>query len=777
MAAGAWAAALWGAVYADTHVAPDAAWAAIAAWSACLGALVLTATARRPTPRTTAAVAVLTCAGAAAVLSHLALAQPSRSIDHMSIDGGRALRITATVTGKVEPTARGLGFDAVVDQVRIGVDVHAVALPVTVRVSPEDVRGLAHLAPGARVEVFGTAFRADAGERSVLIVQATTGADVVNPPRGLLATTAHLRERFVATAHDLPPPGAGLVPGLAVGDTASVSSELDAAMKASSLSHLTAVSGANCALVVGIAFAIAALCGAPRGIRVLVALVALGGFVALVTPEPSVARAAVMAAVAMLGVLLGRVGAGLSMLCLAVVVLLVGDPWLAGEIGFALSVAATASLLLLAGPLADGIARWMPRPLALALSVPLAAQLACGPLLIIVEPSVSLYGVAANLLAAPAAPLATIVGLAACLAAPLPVLQAGLAAVAWIPATWIAGTAETVARLPGASVPWLDSGWGIASLAGVGAAIVVVFIARGRGPVVRVTRAVASAALAALIGVGAGGVALSGVLAPTTVPTAWSVAACDVGQGDAVLVRSADAIALIDTGPDPERLQECLRRFAVDRIDLLVLTHFDVDHVGGIAAVNGRVELALHGPVPDAAAHAVLRRLTEGGAHLTDAAAGLAGELGDAAWRVLWPTSGSVAFLPGNDSSVVLEIAGGGVPTSLFLGDLSAAPQRTLLASGRLRSGYQLVKIAHHGSADQADELYRALQPVVAVVTVGEDNDYGHPRAEILRLLASLGASTARTDRDGIVVVAVADGALAVWRERAPPSGGVHGPG
>ncbi|MBD7958679.1 ComEC/Rec2 family competence protein [Microbacterium sp. Sa4CUA7] len=776
VAAGAWAAALVGALLADARAAPDAASVALVAWSVCLGALALAATSRRHALRTTAAVAALTCAGAAAVLSHLALAQPGRTIDHLSVTGGRALSVMATVTGKVEPSARGLGFDAIADRVSVGTDAHAVTLPVTIRVSPGDVRGLEDLAPGARVEVFGTAFRADPGERSVLVVQATTGLNVVTPPTGVLATAAHLRERFVATAHDLPPPGSGLVPGLAVGDTASVSTELDAAMKASSLSHLTAVSGANCALVVGIAFAAAAACGAPRSIRVIIALAALGGFVLLVTPEPSVARAAVMAAVAMLGVLLGRIGAGLSLLCLAVVVLLVGDPWLAGEIGFALSVAATASLLLLGGPLAEGIARFMPRPLALALAVPLAAQLACGPLLIIVEPSVPLYGVAANLLAAPAAPIATIVGLAACLAAPIPVLQAGLAAVAWLPATWIAGTAHTVASLPGASMPWLDSGWGVAALAGVSAAISVVLIARGSAPAVRATRALAAAGLAVLLGVGAGGVALSSVLAPATVPTAWSVAACDVGQGDAVLVRSARAIALIDTGPDPEPLVDCLRRFGVDRIDLLVLTHFDADHVGGLAAVAGRADVVLHGPAPDAAAQVALRRFADGGAQLVDATVGLRGELGDAQWRVLWPTARS-AFLPGNDASVVIEMVGGGMPSSLFLGDLSAAPQRALLASGELRSSYQLVKVAHHGSADQADELYRALQPVVALVTVGVDNDYGHPRAEILRVLASVGASTARTDRDGVIVVAVQQGSIAVWRERAPPGGGVGGPG
>src|SRR5690606_25237668 len=120
-----------------------------------------------------------------------------------------------------------------------------------------------------------------------------------------------------------------------------------------------------------------------------------------VSPEPSVVRAATMAAIAMLGVLLGRPGAGVSVLALAVVVLLVLDPWLAASLGFALSTAATGALLLAAAPLTDGLARWMPRPVALAVAVPLAAQLACGPLLVLIDPRVPLYGVVANMLAAP----------------------------------------------------------------------------------------------------------------------------------------------------------------------------------------------------------------------------------------------------------------------------------------------------------------------------------------------------------------------------------------
>src|SRR5690349_13550998 len=173
-------------------------------------------------------------------------------------------------------------------------------------------------------------------------------------------------------------------------------------MKASSLSHLTAVSGANCAIITAAAFALAAACGLRRGLRVGLAVLALAAFVVLVTPQPSVVRAGAMAVVVLIAIASGRPGGGVAALSLAVVGLLVVDPWLARDYGFALSAAATAGLLLLAAPLAARLGRVMPRPVAMVLAVPIAAQLACQPILVLLDPAIAVYGVPANLLAAPA---------------------------------------------------------------------------------------------------------------------------------------------------------------------------------------------------------------------------------------------------------------------------------------------------------------------------------------------------------------------------------------
>jgi competence protein ComEC len=719
---------------------------------------------------TAVSLAVVSLALAAAVCGQVALAQPARAAaSALGIDGGRAIDVHALVVGKVERDATGtLRLDAVASRIDRGRERHRVDVPVSIAVAPGDVSGQ-RLDVGSTVVASGTVFRADPGERAVLVVRASRGIRVEAAPRGLLALASDLRRGLVASAQGLPQPGAGLVPGLAVGDTSAVDPELVAAMKVTSLTHLTAVSGANCALVVGIAFGVAALCGARRGIRVAVGVAALALFVGIVTPEPSVVRAAIMAAIAMIGVLLGRTGTGVSLLCTAVVVALLGDPTLALSLGFALSAGATAALLVLARPLAAGLSRWMPRALALALSVPLSAELVCGPLLMTINPAIPLYGIVANLLADPAAGPATILGLAACLAAPLPLLQSGLAALAWIPAAWIAGTAQTTGSLPAHLVPWLTGVMGVASFGTVAVAVALVVI---RPP--RLRRAIAPAAgvLAIVVGVVAGTGLSSTAMARVGLPSTWGIGACDVGQGDALLVRSDGGTALIDTGPDPAPVEACLRRLGIDRVDILVLTHYDKDHAGGFQALLGRVDTVLHGPVGKPSDQRVLDRLERAGARLVDAHTGMSGRLGAATWTVLWPQARNRAFPPGNESCIVLDIRGGDVPPSLFLCDTDAAVQRALLRGGALRPPYAVVKVAHHGSADQEPRLYAGLRAPVALISVGLGNDYGHPRAPTLAFLMALGARIHRTDQEGMLLVTLVEAGVEVRHERAPPPGG-----
>lgn len=747
------------------------AWA-IALWGIALVGLAWASTTRQPSRRASVALAVviLTAAAGAMTATHVSYAEQSRdALRGLEVTGGRAVTVEAIVVGKVEHRSDGsLTFDASASEVRTGPTVRAVSGEISVRVAPADVSALPALDVGALIVAAGSARHTEAADRAVLEITASRGVEIRRAPEGLMRVASDLRQQLVEAARALPSPGAQLVPGLAVGDTALVDQQLDGEMKASSLSHLTAVSGANCALVVGLAFASAALCGASRALRVTAGMIALAGFVVLVTPEPSVVRAGAMATIAMLAVLWGRPGAGLAVLSLAVTVLLVIDPWLSMSLGFALSAAATCSLLLLSRPLADGLARHLPRPLALAISIPLAAQLACGPLLALIAPTVPLYGVVANMLAAPAAPVATIVGLAACLTSWAPPLRDGLIAIAWLPAAWVAGTARTFSSLPGGALPWLEGWPGAASLTAVGVCIALV-VGRFRARHVagarahRTARMLASASLAITVGAIAGGMALGSFAGRLTLPADWSVLMCDVGQGDALLIRSERQVALIDLGPDAAALGSCLARAGVDRIDLLVLSHFDEDHIGGADAVADRIDTVIHGPATPEGQR-LLNQLDAAGTTIHPVSAGTTGSLGDATWRVLWPATATET--PGNDASVVLEIAGGGVPSLLMLGDLSESPQRSLLATGALASHYDVVKVAHHGSADQSAELYHEVSASIGLIPVGQDNRYEHPRDEILDVLEDAGTRIARSDEEGMVVLSPSIEGVTVWRER-----------
>lgn len=617
---------------------------------------------------------------------------------------------------------------------------------------------------GTRVQLRGTLAVASPGDDRAFLLFPEQPPEVLAPPAPLLEWANGLRTTFLATTARLPGEGGDLLAGLAIGDTSAVGEELDAAMKTSSLSHLTAVSGANCAVVIGLVLALGRAFGMPRLARLVGAIAVLLAFVVLVTPEPSVLRAAIMAALVLFALLGGRPVRGVPVLALAVLTLLVHDPWLARNAAFALSVLATAGLLLLAGPLARALERWLPRWLAIVVAVPVAAQLACQPVIILLDASLPTYGVVANLLAAPAAPLATVVGLAACVAASLvPSLGTLLASLAWLPAAWIAAVAGFFATAPVARLPWPGGAVGAALLAAVTALAVIAVLARRRW-------ALAAAALTVVVYLGLVGGGRVAQLAGR--PPDWQIAGCSVGQGDAFLVRSAGHVALIDVGREPAALRACLDDLGVARIDLLVLTHYDLDHVGGLDAVLGRVENALVGPSGGADDDRLVADLAAGGASVQQVARGPSGMLGELRWSVLWPPTRLAGLEPGNDSSVTLAFEGvgpcvDGCLDSVFLGDLGEAAQERLMVASPIPT-VDVVKVSHHGSADQSARLYERLGATVGAIGVGESNGYGHPTQRLLDILAAAGTTPTRTDEQGLLLFApgAEPGTVRVWTER-----------
>jgi competence protein ComEC len=615
---------------------------------------------------------------------------------------------------------------------------------------------------GSRVEISGSLERTAPGDAVGFLFYADS-VTVLEPTPPYLAWANDLRASFADAAADLPGEGANLLPGLAIGDTSAVPLELDSAMKASSLSHLTAVSGSNCAVVVGLIVLLGRQLGLPRAARISAAFVALLAFVLLVTPQPSVLRAAVMASIVLLALASGRPVRGLPVLSLAVIVLLAGDPWLARDYGFALSVLATGGLILLAAPLAAVLNRWLPLPLATVIAVPLAAQLCCQPVLILLQPSLPTYGVIANVLAEPAAPVATVLGLLACLALPLaPWLGHALVALAWLPSSWIAAVAEFFAALPLAAIPCPGGAPGLALLAVVTACAIAAIVATGRA---RAVGAIAASLVVILVAGSAAGSRIGLVLDR---PADWQIAMCDVGQGDATLVRSDGVVALIDTGREPRLIAACLDDLGIGHIDLLILSHYDLDHVGGTSAVFGKVTDALIGPSSGADDDRLVAQLAQAGARVTQASVGMHGALGAMDWRILWPKAKLGGVEPGNDASVTVEFGCAiACISSLFLGDLGDVPQQLLQATSPL-GHVDVVKVAHHGSADQSAATYEHSSSTVGLIGVGADNTYGHPTEKLLDILAGVGTVAYRTDLDGMILVSPGrqPGQLDVWTSK-----------
>lgn len=361
-----------------------------------------------------------------------------------------------------------------------------VTQPVLLLGSP---RGWSGLLPSQRLRVQGRLSPPRRGDTVAAVLTVRGRPVVLSGPSRPQRVAGSLRAGLRQASAKLPEPQRGLLPALVDGDTSGLSPTVVADFKAAGLTHLTAVSGANLAIIVGAVLLIVRRSGLRWAGRVFVMLLAIGCFVMIARPSPSVLRAAAMASVAALALACGRPRAAVPALAGAVTMLLLIDPDLAISAGFVLSVMATAGLLILAPRWADRFRQRLPGPLADALAVALAAQLVCTPMIAALSGSVSLVAVPANMLAELAVPGATVLGALATVTAPLSMTAARAFALpaGWC-CWWLIHVAQLAKALPGARLPWW-SGWtgAMAATGGVAVLLCVRRFAR-RDTAVRVMR-------------------------------------------------------------------------------------------------------------------------------------------------------------------------------------------------------------------------------------------------------------------------------------------------
>ncbi len=598
----------------------------------------------------------------------------------------------------------------------------------------------------------------------------------------------------------LPEPEAGLAAAILIGLRERVDRELAAAFATAGVSHIVAISGWNIAIVAGIVAAL--LRGRPRRLITVAIGATIGGYVIVAGGSPSIVRAAVMAAVVLIARESGRAGRAPAALAWAAVVLLLVEPAMIADAGFRLSVAATAGLLAWSTPLGRWIGRVtgdrLPGWLTESLGISLAAQVATLPDVLATFGRLSLVAPVVNVLVVPIVPLAMAGGVIALLGGWASTLgaPAWIATLAGLPAWLLLHLIVTIIRA-GAAVPVAavsipaELTLPVSALAAIMIAIVLGWRRRRRphrgrpdgaatapppGPSRDTERkrsatkgrrrrpvlpTLSVAARAVLIGTLVAGSLGAGIVASST-SRATRLTVLDVGQGDAILVESASGPRmLVDGGPDPSRLMLLLDERIPPwdrRIDIVVLTHPHEDHVAGLVRVLqrydvGRVyEPGMHGPGPGWRAwDAELQDGPPRGTLSTGEHIGLA----EIQLDVLWPDPGTVPVEPGatgraiNDISIVLLGTANG-RRFLLTGDAEDDVDPELIARGLPH--VDVLKVAHHGSATATSQaLIDALQPSVAVVSVGARNDYGHPSSATLERLRSSGARVYRTDRDGTV--------------------------
>jgi len=546
---------------------------------------------------------------------------------------------------------------------------------------------------------------------------------------------------------------ASLVLGLAVGDDSKVSQELSSALKLTSLTHLMAVSGANCAIVIGAVYFLLFRLSIRK--RVFCSVVALVAYVGLVGLQPSVLRAASMAIAVMFALVLGRKVNPLSALALSVLFLLCAAPELATSYAFALSVLATAGILIVAPNVYRKLASRLPSWLAMGLAVSIGAQLFCFPVLLGLQGGVPTYSILANLLCEPLVAPITVLGLLGILFLWFPPLASLLFWLASLVAWPITALAKTLSHFPFATLPWRVDFSGV-TLAICFVAFVLLALNTHKIGIQNLSWIAAVSILACSFGV-----ILNQAVRVSLWPIAnWQVASCDVGQGDATVIRDHEEIAVIDVGRDEYKIDNCLNKLGVKHINLLVLTHFDADHVNGLSGAlkNRKIDLAMLTSFFDERPGADFSRflLNSQNIGVIKAEQGMTGQIGQSIWKVLSPSRTAEEAEDSNDASVTMLWRFEDFQL-ITLADLGEKGQRRLAAN--LGTWWRepeiplVMKVSHHGSADQYPELLEWLKPKLALISVGTENGYGHPTKRTLDTLSRTDSVILRTDLLGSIAL------------------------
>ncbi len=594
---------------------------------------------------------------------------------------------------------------------------------------------------------------------TVLVAKARSAVQIspagAAPVRLFPVLCAHAMQQKIAEL--FPADTAGFLTALLTGRRTDLDYQRQTQLSIAGVYHTVAVSGMHVSILLGM---ILLLCRSRRRLAAALGVPAIVFFVLMTGAPASAVRAGCMQALVLLAPLARRENDMPTSISAALMLLLAVNPWSALDVGLQLSFASITGILLFAGPIYRLIAGhkrlqralrgktplgWLLQTMLSALACSLGASALSLPLSAAYFGMVSLLAPVSNVLCLWAVTLVFTAGLVICLLgfALGPMMQGAAWLLSWL-VRYIYGVCAAVSRVPCAAL-YLENGY-MWALAAMLYAALLVFLLRPRA----VGRRLAAGSLA---------LAFSASLALAYLDyhlPAFSFTAVDVGQGQCLIYQCGTQTCVIDCGGTEDVSGELAARFLQAygeyRIEALVLTHYDADHVNGVVQLLRRMRVdALY--LPDAADESAMRAAIERQAHDSGCAVVYVREdmtlpLGEASLQIFAPVSDASS----NDCGLSV-LASHEEYDILVTGDMTQKAEWRLLSMHELPD-IELLVAGHHGAKTSTGAaLLELTRPETALISVGEGNSFGHPAEETLDRLTQAGAAVYRTDENGTITI------------------------
>ena len=569
-------------------------------------------------------------------------------------------------------------------------------------------------------------------------------------------TINKVRSNFLEITTSLSGDARELLPGLILGDTRNQSLALSQDMKNSGLTHLTAVSGGNIAILL---LAIIWLCQKFRFTikkQIVTGLFTLIIFALLVRTEPSVVRASLMGAISLLGLFTGTRRHGISALVTTICIALLVDPNLAVSWGFCLSVFATAGLLVFTRPFANKISELVPRipeSLSVLIAVALSAQISTAGLIAGFSGQITLWSIPANLLASPVIPFVTILGYLSLVFSnfytPFAYMFGYLAAIFanWIGflAHYFASNETSIIHVPKGIIGFLLISFIMALSAFLIFLVKKTKIENKKTLIISIFLILISSLI------------LKSKDVKNWPIRNWQFVMCDVGQGDGLVLKDSNGkVLVVDVGPNGQLMNDCLKKLGVKTIDVLMLTHFHADHVEGLELVKNRhkIQKVYLTWVEDPVYEVERTKQLLNDVLTFHIKSGEVISLGEMKIQCLWPTKikMNLGSIPNNSSLVNLVT----IKNASFLltGDIEPPAQEAIQKLWKIPQ-VDVVKVPHHGSKFQDVNFPKWTRARIALISVGQENSYGHPAKLTLDLYRDSGMQVLSTDEVGSIAIGI----------------------